>query len=289
MLFNYKKLRNDIPYVVRAMDNVVDRAIYPLPQQEFEAKSKRRMGLGVTGLAHTSEVLGFPYGSTEMLAFTKEVLTLIRDCCYLSSCELAVEKGVFPYYDKTKYLQGLFIRSLPDEIRATIERTGIRNSHLLSIAPTGTISLSAGNISSGVEPPYTTGTYRRKVYRPDGRIEEFQLTDWVEENHSGSGIKPVSASECDIGKHVSVLNLASSLVDSSVSKTCNVGKDVSFEDFRNVYLAAYRGGASGCTTFRDAGFREGIFSKGDRKEKDELNTEGSACYIDSETGMRTCE
>ena len=287
--FNWEKFKHDIPYVVRSMDNVVDRAIYPLPEQEAEAKAKRRMGLGVTGLANTAEVLGFPYGSPEMLAFTEQVLTELRDSAYLSSVELAIEKGRFPALDGDFYCDMIignesFTDTLPEYIRESITTHGIRNSHLLSIAPTGTISLAAGNVSSGVEPPYTLGEYQRNIYMADGSVRAFTMMDYAEEEY---GVRGVTSDECSIDDHLAVLTLASKYVDSAVSKTCNVGPNVTFAEFKDVYQRAYDGGCSGITTFRPmeyGGKREGILTK--KQATPELT--GAACVID-EQGNRTCD
>lgn len=281
--FNWELFKQDITHVVPMMDNVLDVATYPLEQQKQEALNKRRMGLGVTGLAHTAEVLGFPYGSEAMKSFTEEVLTQLRNTAYLTSIELAAKKEPFPLFDKEKYCNSEFIKTLSEEIQESVAKHGIRNSHLLSIAPTGTISLSAGNISSSIEPPYTKGNYERNVYRPDGSVSTFNLSDWATD---AFGVEPVTSDECSVSDHVDILNICSNLVDSSVSKTCNVGDNVSFQEFKDVYMKAYEGGASGCTTFRAAGFREGIMSKTASEKNIE---EGSACYIDPDTGQRSCE
>lgn len=283
--FDWEQFKNDIPHVVRAMDNVIDRAIYPLPEQEQEAKSKRRMGLGITGLANTAEVLGYPYGTPEMVDFMEEVLSTLRDCAYIASIELAKEKGAFEAFS-VHYLNGQynsFVRSLPVEIMEEMQAHGIRNSHLLSVAPTGTISLAAGNISSGIEPPYTKGAYTRNVYQSDGSVRSFNLVDHAEAEY---GVVGVTSDECSVGDHVNVLCVASKYVDSSVSKTCNVGPEVSFLEFKDVYVDAYKGGASGITTFRPAeygGKREGILKKNATPE-----STGAACIID-EQGNRTCD
>ena len=286
--FNWEQFKHDIPAVVRAMDNVVDRAIYPLPEQEHEAKSKRRMGLGVTGLANTAEILGLPYGSPDMLDFTRGVLTCLRDTAYLSSVELAVEKGPFPAFshEYTTFYPEIqnrsFFHTLPEDIQEEVRKHGIRNSHLLSIAPTGSISLAALNVSSGIEPPYTSGLYARNVYSSDGSVRSFNLSDFAEAEY---GVVGKTSDEVTLEEHVAVLSLCSSLVDSSVSKTCNVGRDTTFPEFKDVYLAAYEGGNSGITTFRPAeygGKREGIMKKATPIET------GAACTID-EFGNRTCD
>jgi len=298
--FNWEQFKHDIPPVVRAMDNVIDRAIYPLPEQEREAKSKRRMGLGITGLANTAEILGLPYGSDRMVPFMEKVLTTLRDTAYLSSTSLAHEKGSFEKYDKLNMLSGGFMRSLPQYLREAMWKLGLRNSHLLSIAPTGTISLAANNISSGIEPPYTTGLYSRNVHQSNGSICSFDLMDFAESEY---GVVGVTSDGCSVEDHVRVLNLASKYVDSSVSKTCNVGPHVTFNEFKEVYQLAYEGGASGLTTFRPAeygGKREGILTKkatptedgaahwNNKDETNPLTKVGSACFID-ETGNRSCD
>jgi ribonucleoside-diphosphate reductase alpha chain len=291
--FDYESFKDDIPPVVRAMDNVVDRAIYPLPQQEHEAKSKRRMGLGVTGLANAIEALGHGYGTNEFLAVQQEIMTVLRDGCYMSSIELAIEKGPFPLFD-VKMLDSEFAKTLPSIIRDLIRVHGIRNSHLLSIAPTGTISLSADNVSSGIEPVFSYG-FDRTIQTYDGprieRVEDYGLRVF--------GVEGRKADDLPVMDHVKVLNLASRYVDSACSKTCNVGADVSWEEFKDVYMAAYDGGASGCTTFRAAGKRYGIFNASTSEDVAEEEVveenndfvgeaEGAACYFDPITGQKEC-
>ncbi len=289
--FDYEQFKHDIEPVVRAMDNVIDNAIYPLPQQEEEAKNKRRMGLGVTGLANAGEALGYAYGSPEFLEFTAEVLSTLRDTAYRASIALGLEKGVFPLYDE-EYLNSGFAMSLPEEIREDIRKYGIRNSHLLSIAPTGTISLSADNISSGLEPVFSY-EYDRVINTTEGQRTE-KVQDY---GYRVFGTKGVTANELPVLSHVAVLNVASKYVDSACSKTCNVGDDVTWDQFKEVYMEAYDGGASGCTTFRASGKRYGILTASAaedvvEKELEVPNAEeveGAACYVDLETGRRTCE
>jgi len=289
-IFDWEKFKHDIPTVVRAMDNVIDRAIYPLPEQKHEATSKRRMGLGVTGLANTAEILGHRYGTTGMHRFMEKVLAMLRDTAYMTSVELAIEKGPFEEYEQSAYLNSYsFVsKSYHDGnfkyVWDEVKKHGIRNSHLLSIAPTGTISLAAGNISSGIEPPYTLGSYTRNVFEPNGSIRSFELVDFAESKY---GVRGVTSEECSVEDHVEVLNVASKYVDSSVSKTCNVGPNVTFNEFKEVYLQAYDGGASGLTTFRPAeygGKREGVLTK----EKAPPEENGAACFID-ENGNRSCD
>ena len=278
--FDYDKFQHDIPPVVRAMDNVVDRAIYPLPEQEEEAKSKRRMGLGLTGVANAIEAMGYPYGSDEFKDVLRRIMATLRDTAYRSSISLAAEKGSFPLYD-SRYLDSNFIKTLPGDIRDLIKEHGISNSHLLSIAPTGTISLYADNVSSGIEPVFSY-EYERTINTPDGQVVE----NVVDYGYRVFGVKGKTANELSVFDHVAVLNLASSYVDSACSKTCNTSDDVTWEQFKDVYMQAYDGGSSGCTTFRPSGKRFGILNI---PVVEEEVGEGAACYFDAETGLRTCE
>ena len=293
MQFDYAELEANIPHVVRAMDNVVDRAVYPLASQEKEAKDKRRMGLGVTGVANAIEALGHPYGSEGFMDKLEWIMSTIRDGCYNASIDLARQKGPFPLYDD-KYLDSAFAKTLPDYIRDEISRSGIRNSHLLSVAPTGTISLSADNVSSGIEPVFSH-YYDRTIQTFDGprveRIEDYGVREF--------GVKGMTADALSVFDHVRVLNLASQYVDSACSKTCNVGDEVTWDQFKDVYMQAYDGGSSGCTTFRASGKRFGILNASTSEdvaptavvEPDTFvdEKEGGACYHDPATGQRTCE
>lgn len=276
--FNWDSLSLDIPVVVRAMDNIVDRALYPLEAQYNEATSKRRMGLGVTGVANALEALGYSYGSKEFCEFLDMILRQFTNECYKASAELAKEKGAFPKYDSTAFLAGKFIERLDDDVRGLIAANGLRNSHLTSIAPTGTISLVADNISSGIEPVFSYG-FDRTIQTYEGprveRVDDYGLRVF--------GVRGKTAAECTVDEHLAVLLVASKWMDSAVSKTCNVGDGVSFDDFKSVYWKAWEGGAKGCTTFRAAGKRSGILVAAPEEG------EGAACYIDPDTGKKTCE
>jgi len=289
--FNYDKIKRDIYYVVPAMDNVIDETTYPLHQQEQEAKSKRRMGLGVTGLGNVLGILGIDYGSQEAQDWTRDLLQEMANSMYMRSVELAVEKGPFPLFDATKYCAGEFIKKLDPEVQAAIKKHGIRNSHLTSIAPTGTISLTANNVSSGLEPVFSH-SYNRTVQTPAGpiveHVEDYAYREW--------GIKCKTADQVTVQEHVGMLTAAQEWIDSACSKTCNVGDKVTWEEFKNVYMQAYLGGAKGCTTFRAAGKRFGILNASasedvieEKEDRDETIVEGGACYIDVETGIRTCD
>ena len=290
-VFNKNMLMHDIPHVVRAMDNVVDRAVYPTEKQRIEAQTKRRMGLGVTGVANAIEALGFEYGSDKFISTLRDIMSTIRDVAYQSSISLALEKGPFELFS-LEYLDSEFAQTLPPDLRTQIANHGIRNSHLLSVAPTGTISLSADNVSSGIEPVFSH-FYDRTIQTFDGprveRVEDY--------GYRVFGIKGKTADELSVFDHVKVLNAASHYVDSACSKTCNVGDNVGWEDFKKVYMDAYEGGASGCTTFRASGKRYGILNASasddiaeePEVESDNFIEEGGACYFDPASGLRKCE
>jgi ribonucleoside-diphosphate reductase alpha chain len=275
--FDFELFKHDIPVVVRAMDNVVDRTIYPLEQQRIEAESKRRMGLGITGLANAAEMCGHPYASDSFLAFTENILMTLRDCSYAASSDLALEKGSFPLYDAMQYQQGAFIKSLPQWLQDKIAIQGMRNSHLTSIAPTGTISLVADNVSSGIEPPFML-YYDRSIEQFDGTHVER-----VEDYAYRHGVHGRTANEISGQEHLDVLALAASYVDSAVSKTCNIGDDVPYDDFKTLYYDAWLHGCKGITTFRAAGKRYGILNKPKEEEP-----KAEACFIDPATGQKSC-
>lgn len=278
--FDWELLKDDIPHVIRAMDNVVDRAIYPLEEQKREATSKRRMGIGVTGMANTIEALGFPYGSDGYIDLQSRILQLITEESYKASSDLAAEKGSFPLYDRDKYTSGEFISRLSEETQEKIYKQGIRNSHLTSIAPTGTISLSADNVSSGIEPVFAH-EYSRTILTDSGpKVEDIQ-----DYGVRVFGIYGKPSAECTADDHLRVLLDASYWVDSAVSKTCNVNPGMAWEDFKDLYMQAWQGGASGCTTFNPDGKRYGILNAKPKSEEEQ----GAACYIDPTTGNKTCE
>ena len=289
-VFNFTQFKKDIPHVVRAMDNIIDRTIYPLKEQSDEAKAKRRMGLGVTALANAGELLGYPYASKEFLNWSEKVFSCLRDNCYKASALLAKEKGAFPMY-RPEYLKSNFIRTLPASVKKEIREHGIRNSHLTSIAPTGTISLVADNVTGGIEPVFSH-YYDRTIQTFEGpRVER------VEDYAYARGVKGRTSSDISVQDHLAVLLLSQHYVDSACSKTCNVGDDVSYEDFKQVYVDAWKGGAKGCTTFRISGKRFGIFNETVETEKKVLSTNEEmveetgkveACFIDPLTGQKEC-
>ena len=287
-LFDFDQFKKDIPHVVRAMDNVIDRTIYPLKQQSDEAKNKRRMGLGVTGLANAGEMLGLPYASEEFMDWSEKVFACLRDNCYRTSALLAKEKGPFPLY-REEYLKSNFVRGLPQSVRKIIREHGIRNSHLTSIAPTGTISLVADNVSGGIEPVFSH-YYDRTIQTFDGpKVER------VEDYAYAKGIEGKTANQTTVQEHLSVLLLAQHYVDSACSKTCNVGDDVGYEEFKQVYVDAWKGGAKGCTTFRLSGKRYGVLTTVEEEKKDTAEIQSiqeedkvEACFVDPQTGISEC-
>jgi len=241
---------------VRLLDNVIDASRFPLPQHEESARGSRRIGLGITALADALVMLGLTYGSERSLALITEIMRLICHTAYRASIALAKEKASFPYFKRKKYLQGAFIRSLPDDIQDGIATDGIRNSHLVAIAPTGTISLLAGNVSSGLEPIFAA-SYSRKVLAEDGKPKEFVLTDyaldlWRRMNPAASGVPNgfVTATELPVSAHIDVQAALQPFVDNSISKTINIPENCPFSEFQRIYDLAYDRGLKGCTTFR---------------------------------------
>jgi ribonucleoside-diphosphate reductase alpha chain len=245
-----------VPYAVRMLDNTIDVSGFPLPQQQEEARQKRRIGLGVTGLADALIMCGLRYGSPEAVAATEEWLAAIERAAYLASAALAKEKGPFPLYDRDRYLAGETIMGLAEEVRAAIARDGVRNSLVTSIAPTGTISLFADNVSSGIEPVFSF-RFTRSVLMPDGTRREEEVSDYAYRlYHRLKGERAplpeafVDAQVLTPEDHLLMQAAAQKHVDSSISKTINLPADISFERFKDIYRQAYALGCKGCTTYR---------------------------------------
>ena len=244
-----------VAVAVRMMDNVVDASLFPLPRQEAEAKAKRRIGLGVTGLADALLMLGLRYGSDAAAAQTGEWLHAIARAAYLASVDLAREKGAFPLFDAEKYLASGTMQRMDEEVREAVREHGIRNALLTSIAPTGTISLYAGNVSSGIEPVFAYA-YTRKVLQKDGSRTEEEVVDYAVQmwrDRFGDTPLPdhfVNAQTLSPLEHVRMQAAAQQWVDSSISKTINCPEDIAFQDFKDVYMQAWEAGCKGCTTYR---------------------------------------
>jgi ribonucleoside-diphosphate reductase alpha chain len=298
--FDYEQFEQDIRDAVRAVDNVIDRTMYPLPEQQAEAKAKRRMGLGYTGIANCIETLGFAYGTAGYIAELEKIGRFYTNTAYRASIELAKEKGSFPLFDADKWLDSGFAKSgvLDDDVLYGIKHTGLRNGLLMSIAPTGTISLCADNVSSGGEPVFAL-EQRRTVNMQGGKVE-VDLNDYA---YTEFGTVGRTADEVTPQEHIDVLCAMQKYTDSAVSKTCNVygqkggkGPGLTFEEFKGLYMQAYDGGAKGCTTFNSNGKRMGILQAKpvaeEQQNPDETSntgTDGMACFFDPKTGMRTCE
>ncbi len=257
---------------VRMMDNVVDASRFPLPEQAQEAKNKRRIGLGVTGLADALLMVGLRYGSPQAAEATEAWMKAIARAAYLASVDLAREKGPFPLFDAEKYLASGSLRHMDDDVKAAIAKHGIRNALLTSIAPTGTISLYAGNVSSGIEPVFAYA-YTRKVLQKDGSRTEEEVVDyavrlWREKN--GDGPLPdhfVNAQTLPPLDHVRMQAAAQKWIDSSISKTINCPEDISFDDFKEVYMAAWDQGCKGCTTYRPNDVTGSVLSVSESSDK----------------------
>ncbi|HKB60598.1 MAG TPA: adenosylcobalamin-dependent ribonucleoside-diphosphate reductase [Gallionellaceae bacterium] len=242
----------------RMLDNVLDATVWPLPEQKSEAAAKRRIGIGFTGLGDTLVMLGLKYNSAEGRNMAARIAEMMRDAAYEASVDLAVEKGRFPLFDADKYLaEPAFASRLPEKIKTRIREHGIRNSHLLSIAPTGTISLAfADNASNGIEPPFSWFYFRNKRM-PDGSKKSIQVEDhaWRLYKHLGGDVEKlpdyfVTALEMSALDHMEMSAAVQPYVDTAISKTVNVPADYPFADFESLYMAAWKRGLKGITTYR---------------------------------------
>ena len=257
---------------VRMMDNVVDASKFPLEAQAQEAQAKRRIGLGVTGLADALLMVGLRYGSDAAAEKCEDWLKRIARAAYLASVELAREKGAFPLFDAEKYLASGTMQMMDEDVRAAIAEHGIRNALLTSIAPTGTISLYAGNVSSGIEPVFAY-SYTRKVLQKDGSRTEEEVVDYAVQmwrEKFGDAELPdyfVNAQTLAPLDHVKMQAAAQKWVDSSISKTINCPEDISFDAFKDVYLQAYETGCKGCTTYRPNDVTGSVLSVSEGSEK----------------------
>tara|TARA_R110002072_G_scaffold27730_2_gene89954 strand:+ start:1254 stop:3530 length:2277 start_codon:yes stop_codon:yes gene_type:complete len=283
-------LNDLVATAVRMMDNVVDVSKFPLPEQEFEAQQKRRIGLGVTGLADALLMVGQRYGSDEAAAQTEEWLKAIARAAYLASVELAKEKGAFPLFDADAFLASGTMQQMDDDVRAAIRKHGIRNALLTSIAPTGTISLYAGNVSSGIEPVFAY-VYTRKVLQKDGSRTEEEVVDYAVQmwrDLKGDAALPdyfVNAQTLAPLDHVRMQAAAQKWVDSSISKTINCPEDISFDSFKDVYMAAWDQGCKGCTTYRPNDVTGSVLSVSEATDKapsdspDQVTEGGEVVYM----------
>ncbi len=266
---------------VRMMDDVIDVSRFPLRQQAEEAKAKRRIGLGVTGLADALAMVGLRYGAPEAAAETARWMKAIQRAAYLASTRLAAEKGPFPLFDRDKYLATETVAALDEDVRAEIRAHGVRNALLTSIAPTGTISLLAGNVSSGIEPIFAL-SYTRKVLQPDGGrteelVEDFAVREW-RRLHGDAELPDwfVTAQDLTPEDHVRMQAAAQPYVESSISKTINCPADISFDAFKEVYRLAFEQGLKGCTTYRPNEITGSVLSAEPTAKKVEAAAEDAA-------------
>ncbi len=264
-------LRATVTAAVRLMDNVIDVSQFPLAKQAEQARGSRRIGLGLTGLADTLILLGLRYDEAPARAFAADTMQTICHAAYTASIELAREKGAFPFFERDKYLSGEFVRRLPAPLRDGIARHGIRNSHLTAIAPTGTISLLANNVSSGLEPAYDFH-FRRRMLELDGTYAEYELRDYAFQRwraHHPDGPLPrafVGSHQLAPADHLAMQAALAPHVDNSISKTINVPRDFPFAAFQDIYDRAYDLGLKGCTTFRPNPVTGTVLSADDAKD-----------------------
>ena len=249
------QLEDLVSTAVRMMDNVIEVSQFPLEAQKLEAKTNRRIGLGVTGLADALLMVGLRYGSDEAVKKTEKWMKTIARSAYNASINLAEEKGAFPLFDPEKFIVSGNMIQMDEDVKKAVNKFGIRNALLTSIAPTGTISLYAGNVSSGIEPVFAY-SYKRKVLQNDGSHVEEEVVDYAVQlwrDKFGNAPLPdffVSAQNLTPSDHVKMQAAAQKWVDSSISKTINCPEDISFDEFKEVYIQAYDTGCKGCTTYR---------------------------------------
>ncbi|MDX4952215.1 adenosylcobalamin-dependent ribonucleoside-diphosphate reductase [Delftia acidovorans] len=257
-VFDFEAFERAVAVQVRALDNVLELTWWPLPQQREESEAKRRIGVGFTGMGNALAMLRLRYDAPEGRAMAARIAERMRDAAYGASVELAREKGAFPKFDADGYLaEGTFASRLPDALRQRIRTHGIRNSHLLSIAPTGTVSLAfADNASNGIEPPFSW-TYKRKKRTADGGSAEYAVEDhaWRLYRSLGGDVQQlpdyfVSALQMPAAGHIAMMQAVQPFVDTAISKTVNVAADYPYEDFKDLYRQAWKAGLKGLATYR---------------------------------------
>ena len=270
---------------VRMMDNVIEVSQFPLEAQKLEAKNKRRIGLGVTGLADALLMVGLRYGSDEAVKKTEKWMKTIALSAYKASINLAEEKGAFPLFDPEKFIVSGKMIQMDEDVKQAVHKFGIRNALLTSIAPTGTISLYAGNVSSGIEPVFAY-SYKRKVLQNDGSHVEEEVVDYAVQlwrDKFGDAPLPdffVSAQNLTPADHVKMQAAAQKWVDSSISKTINCPEDISFDDFKEVYIQAYDTGCKGCTTYRPNEVTGSVLSAAsEEKSSSDQEVNGDIIYM----------
>ncbi len=290
--FDFTAFANAVQLQVRALDNVLELTHWPLAQQRAEAQAKRRVGVGFTGLGDALVMLGLRYDADEGRAMAQHIAQAMRDAAYASSVALAQEKGAFPRFDADAYLaDGTFASRLPEAIKQDIRKHGIRNSHLLSIAPTGTVSLAfADNASNGIEPAFSW-TYMRKKREADGTTSQYEVQDhaWRVYRELGGDVENlppsfVSALEMAAHDHIAMMEVVQPFVDTAISKTVNVAADYPYEDFKNLYLQAWRAGLKGLATYRPNAILGAVLEVNPLKEVEIAGKREPAATVDP---MRT--
>ena len=279
------QLEDLVSTAVRMMDNVIEGSQFPLEAQKLEAKNKRRIGLGVTGLADALLMVGLRYGSDEAVKKTEKWMKTIARSAYNASINLAEEKGAFPLFDPEKFIVSGKMIQMDEDVKQAVHKFGIRNALLTSIAPTGTISLYAGNVSSGIEPVFAY-SYKRKVLQNDGSHVEEEVVDYAVQlwrDKFGDAPLPdffVSAQNLTPADHVKMQAAAQKWVDSSISKTINCPEDISFDDFKEVYIQAYDTGCKGCTTYRPNEVTGSVLSAAsEEKSSSDQEVNGDIIYM----------
>ncbi|MFP6758997.1 MAG: adenosylcobalamin-dependent ribonucleoside-diphosphate reductase [Alphaproteobacteria bacterium] len=255
-VLDLERLESLVAVAVRMLDNAIDVSGYPLPEQADEARAKRRIGLGITGLGDALIMCGARYGNANAVALTEQWMARFRRAAYRASSDLAAEKGAFPLYDRKAFLAGETVSDLEPELREAIAANGMRNGLVTSIAPTGTISLMADNVSSGIEPVYAF-SYRRNVALPEGGTQTTEVVDhayrlYREAIGEDAPLGPafVDAQSLTPADHLVMQATVQRFIDSSISKTINCPESIAFDDFKSIYTRAYELGCKGCTTYR---------------------------------------
>jgi ribonucleoside-diphosphate reductase alpha chain len=279
------KLEARVATAIRFLDNVIDISRYPLEAQAREARAKRRIGLGITGLADALVFLGLPYGSEGAREKAAEWMAIIQNAAYRASAALANEKGAFPLYDADAFRARPNVERLDEDVRAAIAANGVRNGCLTSIAPTGTISLLAGNVSSGIEPVFDF-VYKRRILDDESKAREEKIEDFAHrEFRAAFGDDApltkafVTAETLSPAEHVAMQAALQPYVDSAISKTINCPEDISFEAFRSIYAEAFDLGLKGCTTYRPNPITGAVLSRSTREPEEADGTLASTAPI----------
>lgn len=295
--FDWEGYKENIKISVRMLDNVLDASAWPLEQQHKEAMNKRRIGLGFLGLGDAIIMLGLSYEKEDGVKFAAQVSEIMRNTAYRASIDLAIEKGPFPLFNYS-HMEGKFVARLPEDIRESMSLHGIRNSHLTSIAPTGTITLAfADNASNGIEPPFSW-VYTRKKRMPDDTQKEFEVADhaWRMYRALGHDMNNlpknfVSALEMSVEAHVNVMKAVQPFCDTAISKTVNIPADYPYEDFKNLYIYAWEAGLKGLATYRPNDVLGSVLSVKEEKkdEKKEIIDNPVITEVEENTDITVSE